>query len=131
MNAATDLVVLGSTAREKDWDGSVKARTFKQQLDLETSGQRAKPLKVMTFRDFVFATGLSDIVPSRSTASHFGSPFLDSGKPNKKYIEPGPGRHRGALLPRTLVLNDGTGVAKGLCPLYIPQDQAQYYWPTV
>ena len=26
--------------------------------------------------------------------SHFGAPILDNGRPNKKYIPPGPERHR-------------------------------------
>ena len=45
-NSATDLVVVGSTAREKAWDESKKALGLEEQQNAATTGARKKPLEV-------------------------------------------------------------------------------------
>jgi hypothetical protein len=117
-NSATDIVVLGSTAREKAWDESKKALGIATQQDAETTGVRKKPIEVLSFFDFAHKYKLQGAIIREATTVDYGLP------PSKAA---GLERARGTMLPRTLVSNAGSGVAKGLCSMFINDKDA--YWP--
>lgn len=142
----TDVVVLGSVARERRWETSVKGRSLRAQLEAAAAGTRDKPLVAIRLADLVASLGIVGAVLARSTCSDFGEPPAGGGGSGSsssaaaasssssghgsRWLPRGPGRDRGALLPRLLVTDDGAdggAIAKGLALVCIPDAAA--YWP--
>ena len=98
INSATDVVVLGDIAREKDWPASVRKAALDEQRAL--GARRKKTLRVLDFADAVAAWGADRAVKSRAVVAEF-----TGGVP-----PPGPLRTRGACFGRTLIFkNPATG----------------------
>ena len=72
-NSVTDIVVLGSTAREPGYAESKKATSHQEEQGKTLTGDRKKPLETMSFKAFCTAAGLrDDMIDAAVTVSSNG-----------------------------------------------------------
>jgi hypothetical protein len=122
VNSATDVVVLGNWEREKDdFKDSTKVAGLETEKQLQASGARKKPLRVMSLKQFCETFDVQhEVLEGSCTARYKGENFPF------RFIPPGPQRTRGTFLPRILGCLDASGKeteAKGLVyDLLTPDD---------
>jgi hypothetical protein len=121
VNSATDIVIVGSWAREKeDFKDSAKAVGLQTEKDLQASGTRKKPLQVFSLKEFCETFDVKEEVLEESCTAQFDKDAPPYHRP--QYIAPGPKRTRSWLFPSTLQWVKPasiTGRCKGLVIEYL------------